>query len=812
MLDFWEPEARLDGLPEDLIQFTVSRIRDYRRLSPSSRYELLAGLWGKIQKNYPQLPQLPEQPSSLSAELPSQTLKNQQDGVEGKKPSPAAETEPPPLPDDKRTSMVDPSSGLDSAVKVMAGIGSHHAKLLENLGIRTLRDLLYHFPRRYDDYSRLKPINRLVYREEVTVIGTVQNVYQRAIRGGAQKITEAVVSDGSGTMRVTWFNPYVAKNLAIGEPIVLSGKVDQFLGRYVMNNPEWEPIEQQQLNTNRIVPVYPLTARLTQKWLRHQIDQLLTYWANRMIDPLPAALRQSAELVDLSVAIKQIHFPDSWDDQKKAQERLAFEEIFLLQLGVIRQKQAWHERFARSFEVSDQWLEKQIELLPFPLTAAQNQALSDIRTDLQSGKPMNRLIQGDVGSGKTVVAALAIAMLIQHGVQCAVMAPTSILAEQHFRNLSAILTDISSPATMEGMSGQPDATKSGSTVRLLVGSTPAGERAKILSGLADGSVSLLIGTHALIEDPVVFKDLQLVVVDEQHRFGVDQRAALRQKGDGTHLIVMTATPIPRSLALTVYGDLDLTIIDEMPPGRQAVSTHVLTPRERERAYNLIRSQVNNGGQAFIVYPLVEENERSEQSGARAAVDEYNRLQSEIFPDLQVSLLHGRMRPEEKEAVMLKFRDGLSKILVSTTVIEVGVDFPNATVMLIEGANRFGLAQLHQLRGRVGRGAEKSFCLLIPDTADEVENARLQVMVETNDGFILAERDLEQRGPGQFLGTRQSGYHEFQLANLTDIRLIERARRFAAELLAQDPKLDEPHHQHLVLALRRAWNGNVGDIS
>lgn len=343
----------------------------------------------------------------------------------------------------------------------------------------------------------------------------------------------------------------------------------------------------------------------------------------------------------------------------------------------------------------------------------------------------------------------------------------------------------------------------------MIGATPESEKREIRAGLEDGSIKIVIGTHALIEDPVTFANLQLAVVDEQHRFGVEQRAALRSKGDNPHLLVMTATPIPRSLALTVYGDLDVTIIDEMPPGRQAVSTFVLPPRERERAYTLVRSQIENGRQAFIIYPLVEESDKSE---SKAAVEEHVYLQKEIFPRLSIGLLHGRMKPEEKDEIMTRFRDGEFHILVSTSVIEVGVDVPNATVMMIEGANRFGLAQLHQFRGRVGRGAEKSYCLLIPETPDAVENERLQVMVETNDGFVLAERDLEQRGPGQFLGTRQSGFSELQLASLTDVRLIEKARRQAQILFEEYPDLDQPEFQTLATALDQFWGDGKGDIS
>jgi ATP-dependent DNA helicase RecG len=630
------------------------------------------------------------------------------------------------------------------------------------------------------------------------------------MHGGKLQRVEAIVSDGTGSLRVSWFNQaWIAKRLIPGAQISLSGKVSQYLGRAVMDNPSWEPIEQQQLSTNRIVPIYPLTAQITQRWLRRQVNQVVTYWAPRVPDPLPATLRRSAEIVGLGTALLQAHYPDSWEQLKSAQDRLAFDEIFLLQLGVLAQRRAWQDRTARAFAIDTGWLEEQIGLLPYSLTGAQKRAIDDIRHDLASGQPMNRLIQGDVGSGKTIVAALAIAMVTHEGAQAALMAPTSILAEQHYKNLLQQLAAQPQAAGVDDPPGPATPVMEEAHIRLMIGATPEAEKRLIRAGLADGSIKLVIGTHALIEDPVTFSNLELVIVDEQHRFGVEQRAALRAKGDSPHLLVMTATPIPRSLALTIYGDLDLSIMDEMPPGRQPVGTFVLTPRERERAYALIRSQVEQGRQAFIVYPLVEENE---DSTAKAAVDEQARLQKEVFPNLKLGLLHGRMRPEDKDQAMTDFRNGEYHILVSTTVIEVGVDIPNATVMLIEGANRFGLAQLHQLRGRVGRGAEKSFCLLIPDNADEAENERLQVMASTNDGFILAERDLEQRGPGQFLGTRQAGYAEFQFASLSDIRLIEKSRRLAQSLSEQDPNLDHPEHQLLRLAYQRAWGGGKGDIS
>jgi ATP-dependent DNA helicase RecG len=395
------------------------------------------------------------------------------------------------------------------------------------------------------------------------------------------------------------------------------------------------------------------------------------------------------------------------------------------------------------------------------------------------------------------------AMVARHGAQAAIMAPTSILAEQHYKNLTKMLA----AADGQSIEGSPPILQPGE-ICLMVGSTPEKEKAEIREGLVSGAIKIIIGTHALIEDPVAFADLQMVVIDEQHRFGVDQRAALRLKGQNPHLLVMTATPIPRSLALTVYGDLDLSVMDEMPAGRQPVETQVFFPRERERAYQLIRGQITAGRQAFIIYPLVEESENSD----RAAVEEHARLQREIFPKYKLGLLHGRLRPDDKEAVMTDFRDGKTQVLVSTSVVEVGVDVPNATVMVIEGADRFGLSQLHQFRGRVGRGQEKSYCILIPENSDDTENARLQAMEATNDGFVLAEKDLEQRGPGDFLGTRQAGFAEMRLASLTDVRLIEKARQQAQAVFERDPDLALPEHALMAVTLRRFWGDGRGDIS
>jgi ATP-dependent DNA helicase RecG len=850
MLDWWSAEARADGLPDDLITLIEARIRDYARLTQKSRSETLQGLWRRIQRGDSDIP--PEE--KIDAERPAQISPTEIATDDTPKlaappqaaPAPETSTQavveepatpqegapetawrqpeaPPSVDSDEAVGVsfapipvpvnlppaVDPSA-LNAPLTVVQGVGPKLAEMLHRLGMVTLRDMLYYFPRRYDDFTRLQPINRLTYGEEVTVIAAVQKVTNRPIQSGRRQMTEAVVGDGTGAMRVTWFNqPWIGKRLQPGMPISLSGKVTQYLGRPVMDNPSWEPLEEEQLSTNRIVPIYRLTEPLKQRWLRRLIYQVVSYWAPRVPDYLPFEVRRSAGLIGLQTALAQTHFPESWEHLKAAQARLAFDEIFLLQLGVQAQKRQWQDRAARIFAEDPDWMQTQMARLPYQLTGAQQRVSADIQGDLASGRPMNRLVQGDVGSGKTVVAALAVTSVAHQGAQSALMAPTSILAEQHYKNLVQLLAAAPIVAADGEEAPPPPPPFEETQIRLMVGATSETEKREIRAGLADGSIKLIIGTHALIEDPVVFQDLQLVIVDEQHRFGVDQRAALRAKGDNPHLLVMTATPIPRSLALTIYGDLDVSVIDELPPGRQPVSTHVLMPRERERAYTLIRGQAQEGRQTFVIYPLIEE---SEESQTKAAVDEHARLQREVFPKLSLGLLHGRMRPDEKDAVMSDFHQGKYHILVSTTVVEVGVDVPNATVMLIEGANHFGLAQLHQLRGRVGRNAEKSYCLLIPDHPDQAENERLQVMAETNDGFVLAERDLEQRGPGQFLGTRQSGYAELQFANLTDVRLIEKARRHAQVLFEQDPQLIQPENQLLAYALQHSWSGSKGDIS
>ena len=786
-LQGWDAEARVDGLGETLVNSITGKLRNYEKLTPKERGRALIDIWLRIER---------ETGIHVNGSRPkrARTLKPEKKAA---KPAPKVEMKR-KVTRTKQTARPHAEgepAALDAPTTVLNGVGPVNAERLEKLGIQTLGDMLYHFPRRYDDYSQQVRIRDLRYGMEVTVIGEIKRISKRPGKSRRQ-MTEAIVQDESGGLRVNWFNqPWMIRNLDLGDSVVLSGKVDQYLGRLTMNNPEWELLEREQLHTNRIVPVYPLTADVGQRWLRGMMNRVVTHWAPRVPDPLPTAVIESANLEPLSEALLQAHFPDSQERIAAARQRLAFDELFLLQLAVLQQKQSWQGQTAQRFEAPKDWLDSQIALLPYLLTNAQQRALADLLKDLDSGKPMNRLLQGDVGSGKTVVAALCMATVIRAGAQAALMAPTSILAEQHYSSLKGLLVGEGNLHPNE--------------LRLIVGSTPEPEKQEIRQGLQDGSIKVIVGTHTLIEDPILFSQLELVVIDEQHRFGVGQRAALRAKGTNPHLLVMTATPIPRSLSLTIYGDLDLSVIDEMPPGRQEIGTHLLLPRERERAYKLIRREVEAGRQAFIIYPLIEESETSE---TKAAVDEQKRLKKEVFPDLKVELLHGRLNAEDKDKAMAAFRDGKAQVMVSTTVMEVGVDIPNATVMLIEGANRFGLAQLHQLRGRVGRGAEKSYCILIPDHEDAAENERLQALLETNDGFILAEKDLAQRGPGQFLGRQQSGFLDFRLASLSDARLIDKARRQAEQLLTADPALSQPQHHALAIAVKNYLSDGKGDLS
>src|SRR5574341_613598 len=678
--------------------------------------------------------------------------------------------------------------GLDAPATTISGVGEKRMELLDKLGVRTIRDLLFLFPRRYDDYSRMKFIRQLEVGEEVSVIGTIERAQTIRMKNGGTRV-EAYLKDDTGTLRLNWFNqPWMEKQLSEGEPVVVSGKVDQFLGRLVMNGPEVEALDRDLLHTGRVVPVYPLTAGLSGKVMRGIMKGIVDEWGPRLPDPIPLDILESADLMDYDDAVMQAHFPDSWEDKEAALLRLAFDDIFTLHLAMLQARHVWQQRHGAPLPVDDSWLAEFEATLPYGLTSAQRRAVADIRADMASDVPMNRLLQGDVGSGKTVVAAIATGVAVANEAQVAIMTPTSILAEQHHANLGGLIR------AALGESVQ---------VRLLTGNTPAAERNDIYEGSRSGAIQVVVGTHALIQEGVEFARLGLAVIDEQHRFGVLQRGALREKGAGgsnPHLLVMTATPIPRTLALTIHADLDLTIIDEMPPGREPIETRVLQPKERERAYSFIRGQVEQGHQAYIVYPLVEESEKLD---AKAATAEYERLQQTIFPNLRMGLLHGRMSGDEKDAVMAALYHAQIDILVSTSVIEVGIDVPNATVMLIENANRFGLAQLHQLRGRVGRGGHKGYCLLVSDKAFLDGDERLSAIERTTDGFKLAQIDWEMRGAGDLLGTRQSGFSGLDLSYLMDAWLVETVQREAWKLFERDPLLEQSDHRLLAERVHQA---------
>jgi ATP-dependent DNA helicase RecG len=801
--DTWLREAGRTFGPEATVWVgeIARRLRDYSALPPQERPQALEDLLRLLEAGPQSMPVEPVPGPSIAeppAPPPGEPL-----AAPSAEPSPAPaapqapsappRAAPPPARRPPPTPTEEPS-GLKAPLTAIRGVGAKQAERLARLGLRTIRDVLYFFPRRYDDYSCLKPINRLEYGEEVTIIARVFEAGTRESRGG-MPIFKAILTDETGFIEATWFNqPFLSERIRPGQHIVISGRVDEYLGHLCFTSPEWEPLQPELLHTGRLVPVYPLTEGISAKWLRQMVHRTVEYWAPRLPDHLPPSLREEYGLVDLSTALRQAHFPDDRKALEKARYRLAFDELFIFQLGVLRQRYLWRAVPGQPLPVDPATLEALLQSLPFPLTGAQRRALEHIVADLASSYPMNRLLQGDVGSGKTVVAAVAMALAVAAGAQAALMAPTEILAEQHYRTLSALF------ARFPGRPIQ---------VRLLTGSVTGAEREAIYAGLADGSVDVAVGTHALIQESVTFHHLALVVIDEQHRFGVRQRAALRQKGYNPHLLVMTATPIPRSLQLTLWGHLDVSVIDEMPPGRQPMTTRVIMPRERERAYAFVRGQVAKGRQAFIICPLVEESEKIE---AKAAVEEYERLRREVFPDLRLGLLHGRMKGEEKDATMSAFARGELDILVATSVVEVGIDVPNATVMLVEGAERFGLAQLHQFRGRVGRGEHPSYCLLVAESASPEAEERLRAVEATTDGFVLAQKDLELRGPGEFLGTRQSGLPDLKMASIADLRLLERVREAAARFLEMDPQLEQPEHRLLARRAADLWASGEGEVS
>jgi len=673
-----------------------------------------------------------------------------------------------------------PSLDPDQALTYLKGVGPKNAERLAKLGLLTVRDLLFYYPRDHLDYAKQVRIRDLVAGETVTIVGTVRrcNCFTSP-KNNKLTILEITLRDSSGQIRLSWFRPghrftsrawqeQQRRSYPPGTTLAASGLVKESKYGFTLEEAQIEVLSHSEdtiesLTVGRIVPIYPLTEGVPADLVRRAVLQALPAVA-QLQDALPADLRQQYGLIALKEAIAHIHFPPDREALAQARRRLIFDEFFYLQLGLLMRRVSQRREQASAILAPTGDLHQTfLEILPFQLTGAQDRVVNDILNDMGQPFPMNRLVQGDVGSGKTVVAVLAILAAIEAGYQAAFMAPTEVLAEQHYRKLVSWFNLMHLP------------------VELLTGSTKAAKRRQIHAHLQTGELPVLVGTHALIQDAVSFHKLGLAVIDEQHRFGVQQRARLQQKGSNPHVLTMTATPIPRTLALTLHGDLDVSQIDELPPGRQPIQTTALTGGDRAHAYDLIRREIAQGRQTYVVLPLVEESEKLD---LRSAIDEHQRLQELIFPEFRVGLLHGRMSSQEKEEAINQFRDNETQILVSTTVVEVGVDVPNATVMLIEHAERFGLSQLHQLRGRVGRGAAQSFCLLMSSSKAETARQRLQVLEQSQDGFFIAEMDMRFRGPGEVLGMRQSGLPDFALASLVEDQAVLEVARAAAESVVQ----------------------------
>jgi len=681
---------------------------------------------------------------------------------------------------------------LDTNIQYITGVGPARAKLFLKLGVQTLRDLVSYFPRAYEDRSVYKRIHDLTPGETVCVRATVASAPVLShIRRGLDIVRTRVV-DEAGSMPVAFFNqPYVRSALIPGKSYVFYGKVGGTLIAPEMTNPVFEP-EGADAITGRIMPVYPLTAGLSQNVLVKCVSQGLKLCGDTLPDMLPESVRRACALAQARFAYENIHFPADYGDLAVARKRLVFEELFVLSCAMASLRSSIDRKSGERFPEKD--AEDFFRLLPFSPTDAQRRAVSEAFSDMRSGRPMSRLVQGDVGSGKTVVAAACCWYAAVSGKQAAFMAPTEILARQHYKTLSALLE----PA--------------GVRVTLLIGGMAAKARREALAELSDGRCGVAVGTHALLSEGVEFQSLALVVADEQHRFGVRQRAALSEKGVSPHTLVMSATPIPRTLALIIYGDLDVSVIDELPPGRSPVRTYAVGEGMRPRINAFIRRLVGEGRQVYIVCPAIEAPDGSDD-GLKAAREYAERLKTAVFPDLSVALVHGRMKAKEKEAAMAAFISGEASILVSTTVIEVGVDVPNAALMVVENADRFGLSQLHQLRGRVGRGEHQSYCVLFEGAGGETAIERLKVLCSTNDGFKIAEEDLRLRGPGDFFGKRQHGLPQLRVADIAaDMDTLKDAREAAGRVMAEDPELKKPENAALSAAVRRLLEENMDTLN
>lgn len=665
---------------------------------------------------------------------------------------------------------------INESIQYVKGIGPKKAEKLNKLGIYTIKDLLYYFPRQFEDRSVIKKIAQLEDEEKVTVKALITNIESYTPKKG-MTITRIDVKDDTGFAKLTFFNrEYIKNTFRVGDSILAFGKVKKN-GRFVeLNSCELEYLSASPKNIGKLVPVYPLSYGVTNKDIMNTVRMVFESKDIKIPEYMPEYILKKYRLCGIEYAIKNIHFPKDKESLKIALYRLIFEELLVLQLGLFMYKGGSSDEKGILFK-RNQRLDEVLKSLPFSLTRAQNRALNEIIDDMCSEKVMNRLVQGDVGSGKTVVALLALAECVFNGYQGALMAPTEILAQQHYESFTETFEDI------------------GINVELLTGSVTKKQKEGILQRARDGEIDILIGTHALIEDNVEFKNIGLVITDEQHRFGVRQRGKLSSKGTSPDILVMTATPIPRTLALILYGDLDISIIDELPPGRQPIETIAVEKKKRGKVYNsLVRREVDKGRQVYIVCPLVEESETLDITSATETAEEIKR---DFFPDLRVGLLHGKMKPSEKDTIMTAFKNHELDILVSTTVIEVGVNVPNSTLMIIENAERFGLAQLHQLRGRVGRGKHQSYCVLIYGSNSEVCRKRMNIMEETNDGFKISEKDLEIRGPGEFFGTMQHGVPELKVANLfKHMKILKTVQQEARIIIGEDPTLDFKEYRGL----------------
>ena len=677
---------------------------------------------------------------------------------------------------------------LNKDVKYVKTVGPSRVKLLNKLKIYTLKDLIEYYPRDYEDRSKPKNLYECIDGEEVLIeampTGRISEMHK-----GRMTISRLIVKDQTGTCYITWFNQgYLRDKFQPGRMYRFFGKISNKSGRLEMNSPVYDEIDQSK-NTGKIIPIYPLTYELKQTTLRRIIENGLLEVKGQLPETLPEYILKENNLWDINNTIERIHFPVEFSDFNKARERLVFEELLTTQLALLKLKNNYeHETDGIQFS-KDVYMSDVINILPFKLTKAQLRVLEEIDKDMESNKPMNRLLQGDVGSGKTVVAMIAAYKAVKSGYQATIMAPTAILASQHLESFQGILEEL------------------GIRVELLISSVTKKKKAEILEKLQNGEIDILIGTHAILEENVVFKNLGLVVTDEQHRFGVKQRGTIASKGQNPDVIAMSATPIPRTLALILYGDLDISIIDELPPNRKKIETYAVRKNMEERVNNFIRKQITEGRQAYIVCPLVEENEDME--GLQSVIELAEKYQKETFSEYKVAYLHGKMKPKEKDEIMERFKNGEIQILIATTVIEVGVNVPNASIMVVENAERFGLAQLHQLRGRVGRGEYQSYCILKYEGNSETIRQRMKVMCDTNDGFIISEKDLELRGSGDFFGTEQHGLPEFKIANLfEDIAVLKKVQKLALKIMEDDPLLEKEKNAKLNDLVKEKFSSRI----